>query len=210
MEAGSEMVSMALTDGDLDAVRKGWGIVGRNERKISELVLDMLSYSTERKTVRTACRLNDVITDVADMARPAADAAGVGLVLELDSDLPDLQADAHGIYRCVLNLLTNALDAVDGREGASIRVSTGRDADRAVITVADNGEGIPDELKTRIFDVFLTTKGEQGTGLGLAVVKKIVNEHGGEISVARSAEGGAEFKIALPLDQTEIPAPNTQ
>jgi len=210
MEAGSEMVSMALTDGDLDAVRRGWGIVGRNERKISELVLDMLSYSTERRPARTACRLNDVAADVADMVKPAADAAAVGLVLELDPDLPDVRADAHGMHRCVLNLLTNALDAVEGREGASVRVSTGRDADRAVIAVADNGEGVPDELKSRIFDVFLTTKGERGTGLGLAVVKKIVNEHGGEISVARSAEGGAEFKISLPLDQTEIPAPNIQ
>ena len=203
MEAGSEIVSRGLGDGDLEAARKGWGIVGRNERKISELVLDMLNYSTERAPVRSSCDLNNVIQDLAESLGPAAEAASIRLELVLDPDLPQVSADPTGMHRCVLNLLTNALDAVEGCDEPHVTVSTRCEGDRAVVRVADNGVGIPDDVMPRIFDVFVSTKGERGTGLGLAVVKKIINEHAGEISVTSGPGRGAEFRTALPISPAE-------
>jgi len=203
MEAGSEIVSRGLDDADIESARKGWGIVGRNERKISELVLDMLNYSTERTPLRSPCDLNNVIEDLAESLGPMADAAGTRLTLELDRELPKVLVDPSAIHRCMLNLLTNALDAVDGRDDAHITVSTGREGDAAVIRVADNGAGIPDDVMPRIFDVFVSTKGERGTGLGLAVVKKIINEHAGGISVTSEPGRGAEFKLVFPINPAQ-------
>ena len=200
MEAGSEIVSRSLEDGDIESARKGWEIVGRNEGKISELVLDMLNYSTERAPVRSSCDLNNVIRDITEGLGPAAEATDTQLELVLDADLTPVMADPTGMHRCLLNLLTNALDAVEGRDGAHVTVSTSPDGDHAVVSVQDNGSGIPDDVMPRIFDVFVSTKGERGTGLGLAVVKKIINEHAGEISVTSEPGQGAEFKIILPID----------
>lgn len=209
MAAGSEIVSQALTDGDLESARKGWGIVSRSERRISELVLDMLSYSTDRVPARAVCSLNNVIEDVAEIVRPVADGAGTRLVLDLDEELPTVSVDPRGIHRCVLNLLNNALDAVEGRDDATVTVSTGRLDDHVVIRVADNGAGIPEDVMPKIFAVFVSTKGDGGTGLGLAVVKKIVHEHAGEVSVESTPGGGAEFKVVLPIDPPEPPGQKT-
>lgn len=198
MEAGVEIVDRALEHDNLDSVKKGWGIVGRNERRIAELVLDMLSYSTVRKPVRTACDLNNIIQDVVDGLTPTAQAAGTHLQFQPDADLPNVLADPNGVHRSVLNLMTNALDAVHGREDPRVTLATQWRGDGAVIRVADNGAGIPEEVRDKIFDVFVSTKGEGGTGLGLAVVKKIVNEHAGEVSVSSQPDTGTEFTIFLP------------
>ena len=200
MEAGSEITSHGLEEGDLESARKGWEIIGRNERKISELVLDMLNYSTERTPVRSSCDLNNVIRDIAEGLGLTAEAVNIRLELALDPELAPVMADATGMHRCVLNLLTNALDAVEGHDDARVVVSTCCDGGRAVVSVRDNGSGIPDDVMPRIFDVFVSTKGARGTGLGLAVVKKIINEHAGEISVTSEAGQGAEFKIILPAN----------
>ncbi len=199
MEAGSEIVSNGLGDGDIDSARRGWEIVGRSELKISELVLDMLNYSTERTPVRSSCDLNNVIRDIAEGLGLAAEAANTRLELALDPKLVPVMADPTGMHRCILNLLTNALDAVEGRDDARVVVSTCRDGDLAVVSVRDNGSGISDDVMPRMFDVFVSTKGDRGTGLGLAVVKKIINEHAGETSVTSQLGQGAEFKIALPI-----------
>ncbi len=199
MEAGSEIVSRGLEDGDIESARKGWGIVGRHERKISELVLDMLNYSTERTPARAPCDLNNVIRDLAETLGPTAEAAAVRLELDLAAELPTAPLDPTAMHRCLLNMLTNALDAVEGRDDARVTVSTAAEDGCVVLRIADNGAGIPDEVLPKIFDVFLSTKGEKGTGLGLAVVKKIVNEHAGEIDVTSTAGEGTEFRISLPL-----------
>ena len=203
MQAGSEIITRALGDGNLPSARKGWGIVHRNERKIAELALDMLNYSAQREPVKRLCDLNGIIEDIVETVQPAADDAKARIDLRLDRSLPEVPVDPTGIQRCLLNLLTNALDAVVGREGAVITISTGREAHSAVLRVADNGCGIDWDNQPRIFEVFFTTKGERGTGLGLAVVRKIVHEHAGEIAMTSTPGQGTEFKISLPIAPTQ-------
>ncbi len=206
MQAGSEMVERALRHENVESVRKGWGVVQRNERKIAELVMDMLNYSTARQPVRAASDLNNILRDLVETVQPQADTLGVTLDLQLDEKLPTVEVDASGIQRCLLNLLTNAMDAVRGVEAPKITLTTEQRDGLAVMGVADNGPGIPEAVLPRIFDVFMSTKGNQGTGLGLAVVKKIVHEHAGEISAANRPEGGAQFTIQLPFKPTDAPS----
>jgi len=200
LTAGSEIVDRALGRADVDAARKGWDIVRQNERRMSVLVLNMLSYSAERAAAREPCDVNRVVTQVAEELRPTADARGVRLGLDLATGLAPVPADPTGLHRCVLNLVVNALDAAEGREDARVRARTAQEANCVVIEVADNGPGVPEDARERVFDAFVTTKGERGTGLGLAVVKKIVTEHAGEVSVTSAPAGGAEFRLAWPMD----------
>ena len=127
-----------------------------------------------------------------------------------DDDKTQVYIDTEGIFSCVLNLLTNAGDAVAPKTGV-VRItahvvpgdSGGAEALRApgkdlVIEVADNGPGIPEAQHRLIFEPFFSTKGSAGTGLGLPVTRKVVREHGGDIVVERAPEGGALFRIVIP------------
>ncbi|MFW6158280.1 MAG: ATP-binding protein [Planctomycetota bacterium] len=203
MEAGADIVADGLKKDRIQSIRKGWNIVNRNERKIAELVLDMLSYSTDRTPARTLCDLNQVVRDVAEDVEPVAEADGTKLDLRLDPALPEVTVDSRGMHRCILNLVNNALDAVRGHDEPAVTVATEHRGGTVAIRVADNGPGIPDELKPKIFDVFVSTKGDAGTGLGLAVVRKIVHEHAGEIDVRSDPNRGAEFTIHLVVNPTQ-------
>ena len=122
------------------------------------------------------------------------------IIKELDDNLPEIVGDPQQLQQVFLNLLLNAADAVP--EGGKITIKTSHDKEGKTIAirVQDTGKGIPAELKERIFQPFFTTKGRgKGTGLGLAVSKRIVEEHGGSIDVARNEAGGASFKIVLPV-----------
>jgi signal transduction histidine kinase len=119
----------------------------------------------------------------------------IDLQVEVEGPFP---LDPNGIFRCLLNLLTNAVDAapkVGGRVVVAARLDQGTSL---VIDVSDNGPGVPEEAARRIFEPFFSTKGSHGTGLGLAVTQKIVEEHGGHIELGRGPEGGALFRMTIP------------
>lgn len=203
MQAGSDIVVTGLDKEQMESVRKGWNIVKRNERKIADLALNMLSYSTERTPARAPCNLNQVAEDVVADIKPIAEADGTALELGLDPDLPAGMFDPAGMHRCLLNLLNNALEAVRGKGDGRVVVATESGGDAISVRIADNGPGIPPDLQTKIFDVFVSTKGDAGTGLGLAVVRKIVHEHTGEISVRSDPNTGTEFTLRLPIEPDE-------
>ncbi|HUJ58855.1 MAG TPA: ATP-binding protein [Kofleriaceae bacterium] len=120
----------------------------------------------------------------------------------LAPDLPLLDADKGQLTQVLLNLVENSRDAINGRDGGRIAVTTRRgDAgDRALLVVEDNGPGVPGELKDKVFAPYFTTKQTKGgTGLGLAIVHRIVSDHGGRITISDAPGGGARFTIELPL-----------
>ena len=126
---------------------------------------------------------------------------------DLAEDLPVALLDLTALHRCLLNLLSNAIDAVPD-EGGVVRFITRRHPDeRAIrVAVADNGCGIDPELLPTIFDVFVSTKGSRGTGLGLAVVQKLVEEHGGRVDIDSEPGKGSTVTLVLPLpDDSEQP-----
>jgi signal transduction histidine kinase len=121
-------------------------------------------------------------------------------VADVEPHHPAFPADPDGLHQVMMNLLNNALDAVEPQKGL-IRVVCRYNSENreSVIEVIDNGVGIPPNLMSHMFELFHSTKGNRGTGLGLAVAKKIVDEHDGSISVKSALGEGTTFTIHLPV-----------
>ena len=201
LRGGSYLIDMGLKDTKEDLIRQGWTIVERNQERIYNLVNDMLTFSKERKPSLAEADLNQLVSDVAELLRGRSDdETPVRIETVLADNLPSSWFDADGILRAVLNIGGNAVDAVDGAEAACVRLSTAFDADEdeLVVTVTDNGPGIPEEDLEKVFGLFESSKGARGTGLGLAVSRKILVEHGGGITVECPDEGGCRFELRWP------------
>ena len=147
--------------------------------------------------------LNQLVREVVDLYR--VQAGSVQLRLDLDSHLPEVAADRVRIRQILNNLLTNSLEALEGRPEACIDIETHVTEDsgqaQAALVVADNGPGFQRELIGTVFDPYVTSK-PKGTGLGLAIVKKIVEEHGGRIEADNPRSGGARVRVLLPLGES--------
>ena len=223
IRGGSYLIEAGLERDDTDAVRRGWGIVDRNQDRISNLVMDMLTFSKEREPDLVPGDLNEVVRDVLELMQTRAAEMNVLLGMHLDESIPQAKFDHDGMHRAILNLVTNAIDAtaealnkdeetefadddsvVDGTEAGSrkakVFVSTAYDAlEGWLIDVVDNGPGIAPEDREKIFSMFESRKGMRGTGLGLPVSAKIMREHGGAIEVRDGEHGsGICFRLSLP------------
>ena len=200
IRGGSYLIETGLSQSDNEVVRQGWGIVDRNQDRIYNLVMDMLTYSTEKKPALAMTSLNDVVGEVCDLMKGRAAEYKVELRFEPDNAIPLSGFDSHGIHRAVLNVVTNAIDAVEGSDGAEVRVQTALLPGRTLaISIHDNGPGIPEDQRASLFSLFESTKGARGTGLGLAVSRKIMNEHGGRIEVDSDGASGSTFRLLLPV-----------
>jgi signal transduction histidine kinase len=196
---------MGLENEDVGVVEKGWEIVRRNQDKISSLVMDMLSFSKEREPDPLPSDLVALVDDVVETVRQRAEELGAVIQWERPSDLPRLLFDPVGMSRAVLNVVTNALDAVEGRPAAAVTITARADTEAGLarITVSDNGAGMPPETLAEIFTLFVSTKGARGTGLGLTVSRKILREHGGDIRATSRPGEGSSFVLEFPLRQPQ-------
>jgi signal transduction histidine kinase len=163
--------------------------------------MDMLSYSKEREPSIEPTNLNGVARDVIELMAPRAKELAIELTVQLDDQLPACPADPEGIHRALLNIVANALDAVEDTPAPRVVVTTAREKEGEWVRfeVRDNGGGIPPEKLNDIFRPFVSTKGARGTGLGLAVSRKILREHGGDILVQSQPGQGSTFILRLPL-----------
>lgn len=209
IKGGSYLIEMGLNQQQEPLIRRGWGIVEKNQAKIYNLVMDMLSFSKDREPALEPTNLNEVVGDVIELMQARASELNVRLDWQPAEHLPEILLDPDGIHRAVLNIITNALDASEDRPDARVLVSTEADeqANVARILVRDNGVGIPPDELHQIFEVFASNKGSRGTGLGLPVSRKIVREHGGDILVSSTPELGSVFTIELPLHRSDAPPP---
>ena len=200
MRGGSYLVDLGLESKDDAIIRRGWGIVDKNQAKIYNLVMDMLSFSKDRQPALETASLNETIGDVVELMQSRAAEFGVALAWEPAPDLPPTSFDPDGIHRAALNIVTNAIDACEGVEGGRVLVTTAWDeaTTTARVAVADNGSGIEPGAIAKIFQVFQSSKGSRGTGLGLPVSQKIVREHGGQIAITSEPGRGSTFTITLP------------
>lgn len=207
VRGGSFLVESALKSSPPDeaALRKGWAVVEKNQNKIYNLVMDMLSFSKEREPALEPNRLNETVADIVELMRPRAEELGVRIAWNPAPGLPETLYDADGVHRAVLNLVSNAIDALHGADvpQPAVEVSTDFDEQRVRVRVADNGVGIPESELEAIFQLFQSTKGSRGTGLGLPVSDKIAREHGGSIKVESAPGKGARFTLEIPLRKIE-------
>jgi len=201
IRGGSYLIEMGLTEHDEEVVGKGWKIVDKNQNKISSLVMDMLTFSKEREPDLTVANLNDTVHDVIELMRVRAEEFQVQLQWQPAESMPDLVFDPEGIHRAVLNVVTNAIDAVSEKQPPGrVLVRTEYDAQNAKvrIIVEDDGPGIPVDQMDFLFSPFISSKKSRGTGLGLPVSQKIIREHGGQIQVHSEPGQGARFVLEIP------------
>jgi two-component system NtrC family sensor kinase len=205
IRGGSYIVEMGLVNDDVAVVEKGWDIVRRNQNKISSLVMDMLSFSKEREPDPVPSDLGALIDDVVETVSQRATESAAAIHWDRPADLPRVLFDPEGLSRAVLNVVTNALDAVEGRADAAVTITAQIDSGAGVarVTVADNGAGMSPETLAGIFNLFVSTKGARGTGLGLTVSRKILREHGGDIHASSRKGEGSTFVLEFPLRQPE-------
>ena len=214
LRGGADAVELALARGDLDQARSGWPILSRNLDRIHALALNLLAFAHDRPLDREPTLLPPLLREVADLLRPAADRRRARIEVDFDADLPEPSLDLGAIHQAVVNLAVNAIDAVPERTGV-IRLRAERDADPnfVVIAVEDNGPGLPESVRARGFEPFVSTKGQRGTGLGLAVSRRLAERHGGELRLDGSFTGGTRLELRLPIepddesDRTRGPAP---
>jgi len=153
-----------------------------------------LALADLNEFLRDAMRTLDAAVTLAGESEPSAE-----LALSLDPEPIPVQIDGMMLKRCLDNLVRNAAQAMEERPAPrKVLIRSARSGQHALLEVHDNGPGVPERDRGRIFDAYFTTKGE-GTGLGLPIVKKVVLEHGGEIRCGESPLGGAAFYIELPL-----------
>lgn len=201
IRGGSYLVDMGLENEDLAVVHKGWDIVNRNQNKISSLVMDMLSFSKEREPDPVPSDLVALVADIVETVQQRAAEIGAAITWSPPDDIPQLLFDPEALSRAILNVVTNALDAVEDRPNAVVTIQIACDtvAQRVSVTVSDNGEGMTPETIAEIFNLFVSTKGARGTGLGLTVSRKILREHGGDIRVTSVPGEGSTFVLEFPL-----------
>jgi len=183
----------------VDMIRKGWKIVERNQERISALVMDMLTFSKERVPEPQPSDWNAVAAEVVELQQPRSEELGVKLVWQPAAEMPSLLFDPEAIHRAMLNVITNAIDACDEVEQGQVTVRAEYSTEEKVarLFVEDNGPGIaPDDLEA-IFNVFVSRKGGRGTGLGLPVSRKIMEEHGGQILLDSQPGKGSRFTLEL-------------
>lgn len=199
LQGGAEVVELGMKRKSMDIAESGWALVRRNLDRTLHLAMNMLTFSKERQPRIEPTQLNRIIADVIALVQNRADEQGVVILQELD-ELPEVAIDAEGMHQVILNILLNALDAV-GYEGGRITIGSHVESpgDRLAVTIGDSGPGIPPEELGRIFDVFHSSKGHAGTGLGLAAARKIVTELGGEIAVTSEPGEGTVFSVAVPV-----------
>jgi signal transduction histidine kinase len=215
LKGGRFMVNKGLEIKEMKYLQDGWAMVERNIEKISQLTMDLLSFCKERDPEWEIVQPNDLIREVFELYRDQAAERGVRLKLDLDEKMEPLALDPREMYQVLANLVGNALDACTLGDYAppdpeTIICSRSLPEKKILLEIRDNGMGMSEEVRKKLFTIFFSTKGSRGTGLGLLLSHKIVQEHGGEIQVQSSPQQGAVFQVILPkrlLTEPAVPPP---
>ena len=207
LRAGQFVLDRALKTGDQKKLRKGLDVMGSSVRRIERLIFDMLSYAKERVPQREILNPNDVIRDVIEELQQMALSWEVELREDIDLDVDVIALDRIAIYRALVDLVTNAIEAcAEGGQGDLVIVGSRGRPDEVVLTVKDNGVGMTEDQLATLYTRFVSSKATGGTGLGMVVVKKIIDEHGGTIAVDSAPGQGTTFDIHLPRQGGRGPA----
>ena len=207
LEGGMYMVRTGLKKSNNERIVEGWEILERNFEKTTSLVRDFLSFSKGRLPSVKMVNPNELVIEIVELYQDAAQQQGIYLETDLQEKISPVFLDPDGLHTCLTNLVSNAIDAcnMSSHKGCKVLMRT-KDIDGTLFfEVSDNGSGMDYELKKKIFTSFFTTKGGEGTGLGLLTTRKIVQEHGGKIVVESEPGKGSKFRIELPKDRLPTP-----
>ena len=194
VRAVAQLLSTKLQDrADL---RQHMEVLTAEADRIDRLIGDLLAYGSSPPLQLGTLHVAPFVEQLVASLAPYAEQHGVMLQSEIDTALPPLRADQEHLRRALLNVLLNAIQA--SRPGQIVHIRCSAESGCLHVDVRDHGAGIPDNIRERIFDPFFTTR-DDGTGMGLAVVSRIVSEHGGTIEVGDAPGGGTIVRLCLPV-----------
>ncbi len=203
LKGGAFVLEKGIELDDQKYLLQGWEMIKGNVDKITNLSLDLLNYAKATDLNIQTCDPIQPAQEVVDLMRPKAQALGIDLVSDFSQNLNSCHFDPDLIGRCLLNLVTNAIDAcrTDSAGAADKTVTVRARKSRGwgvEYQVLDNGCGMNSETRQKIFKQFFSTKGSEGTGIGLMITQKIVDEHNGMIRAESQEGAGSKFILKLP------------
>jgi len=204
LEGGMYMLNSGMNKSNVERVQKGMEMLVRNIDRISTFVREFLSFSKGRQIQVKLCNPAKIAEEVVDLYTAQARELGIELVNERMGDIDSASMDYESMHECLTNLVGNAIDACqmsDNEGECHVWVRTFEENGVIVYEVVDDGCGMDYEVKKKVFTTFFTTKGLGGTGIGLLMTKKIVQEHGGKIDVESEPGQGSTFRIRLPRNR---------
>jgi len=173
-------------------------IIIEESNRLNNIITDFLNFARPKELNMTTCHINEIIDKNLSFLSVQTNENNLNIQKICEKDIPKMIADPDMLYQAFLNIFINSMQAMP--TGGNIFVKIKCKNNRVKVTVEDEGEGISDDLKKKIWDPFFTTK-EQGTGLGLGIVKNIIESHGGTIKLSNRSAGGAKAAIELPLNK---------
>lgn len=209
LEGCISLLRCGLDAKDSEVTEDAWDMMARNQKRLNALMHDLLNLASEEKHEVAPVNVGDIIREAVDVVRPQADANEVRIALRPADDFDGVfWLDSRGMHRVILNLLTNAIASVRDQHSDTgwgrVRIAWTQSSEKALcIRVKDNGEGISANDQGKVFNLFHSTKGTRGTGLGLTVCKQIVERHGGTISLESIPGKGCEFIVEIPQNSEE-------
>jgi PAS domain S-box-containing protein len=206
LNGGIYLVNNGLAKENPARLKQGWEIVLRNISRIRSMVLDILYYAKDREPNYVSIEANSLIDDVYSVVHDKASDLNVEVMKETDAQAGSLEADAKAIMSLLVNLAENSIDAcrIDShKSNHQIRLKSAGSQDFVHFTIEDNGIGMDRETREKVFTLFFSSKGSEGTGLGLFIANKIANAHGGKINVESEPGIGTRFLIDLPRSRPD-------
>ena len=208
LKGGSYLVDIGIKKDESEKLKKGWEMIKRNIGRTSNLVMDLLSYSKERQPEFEACLPNEIADDVCTLLQDKARENNVKLVRDFDDSIGEVLMDPNSVHEVLLNLMSNAVDAClfdeDTSKNFRVDLKTALEKDNVIkFEISDNGVGMDEEVVRKLFTSFFSTKGHRGTGLGLMVTRKLIEEHNGCIDVNSQPGKGTTITVRMPYQKIE-------
>ena len=206
LDGGLYLVSSGLKTKDLKRVKEGCHAAKVTARRIRKMVLDILYYAKERELERLPVEPADFAERLVKAIQPRIDGCSIHLVCDFQKTAGSMSVDADYLHAALVNILENAVDAClkDPRTSThQIDFSMADDGEEIVFCIADDGIGMDSKTCAQLFNLFFSTKGRKGTGLGLFIANRVIGQHGGSITVASTEGEGAKFEVRIPKTPPE-------
>ena len=195
----AEVIDLGLKINQLDRVERSWAILKPNLDRLRKFMLDMLAFSKERPLELGPCDFNRIIQDAIESLKSQLKQKLSQLNMQIDQKIPTIELDSERILEMALNIILNAIDIVDEEDGiVCVETRYLKDTQMIELRVTDNGPGIDDEMKAKLFTPFESGKNKFGTGLGMPIAKRIIDTHKGNIEVTSEMGQGTTIIIQLP------------
>ena len=209
LKGGSYIVDVGIQKNNTEKLRSGWETIKKNIKRIGDLTQDLLTYSKQREPEMENCSPNAIILELMELLKDFIASKNIKMVKDLNEGIGEVLADPKTIHHALLNIINNAIDACIEDENISkkheVKIKTYIDKTQMLcFEITDNGCGMDEETRKKLFTPMFSSKGGKGTGLGLLVTGKLIEEHKGFIEIETSPGVGSIFRVRLPYEKATV------